>query len=262
MVGGAFCPLEGKANPLLATPAFARAAQRPRGAAAAAGDGAARARAERDGFLRRDARRPDRGRPRRRLRRGRGRARVAAMVGLDLPVEGHPIQVTVDRGRGAARPAPALLRRRAADPEADPAGSLLIGGGWPARRDPATGRPMADPRSLAGNLRVAHPGRAGPGRRAAAAHLARHRQRHRGLEADHRRGAGRARLLPSHMFPWMGFTAGPIAAKAHRPARPRPRAGHDIAPSPRFGTSIRRNRLFPASTTPGGGIAAEVAPPR
>ena len=131
MVGGAFCATEGKANPLIATPAFARAALRHGAQIRAAR--AARPGSGGRGIRGRDRRRPDPRTPRRQQRRRRGR-RIAACSGSTLPIEGHPIQVNVTE---AAAPLVEHLLYFAGEKltlKQARKGALLIGGGWPARR--------------------------------------------------------------------------------------------------------------------------------
>jgi glycine/D-amino acid oxidase-like deaminating enzyme len=210
VVGGAFCPIEGKANPLAATPALA---------AAAAAHGARI-------LLRTELRELSSGNAgftaettagRMEARRvvncaGADAGRVARLVGLDLPIEGHPIQVNV------TEPAPPLVPHlvyaagQKLSLKQTAMGSFLIGGGWPARRDPATGRLSADPASIRANLRVAQ---------SIVPQLA-HLQLLRTWPAivngtaDWKPIIGELASVPGFylaMFPWMGFTAGPIAAR-------------------------------------------------
>ena len=116
MVGGELCRSEGKANPLLATPALARAARRA-GRAPAAAHRAARARAcgrplhraHRAGEI--DARRVVQ------LRRDRCRARDR--TARHRPSGGRPRDPGErDRAGRAARHAPPVLRGRHADAQA------------------------------------------------------------------------------------------------------------------------------------------------
>ena len=92
-------------------------------------------------------------------------------------------------------------------------GTLLIGGGWPARLDARTGRPVADPDSLGAQSRASQLGRAGARRacrsvRTWAAIV-------NGTD-DWKPILGEVPGVPGffvNFFPWMGFTAGPIAAR-------------------------------------------------
>ena len=150
MEGAAWCPAEGKINPMLATPAILD------GALAAGVRLYKEAEVwdiERDaaGFL---------------VRTGRGNFRaskvlnaaggwssqIASMVGLDLPTRANPIQLIV------TEPASPMVDRLLAHAERHltlkqvPNGNLIIGGGWRARLDPETRRPTVLGDSFEGNL--------------------------------------------------------------------------------------------------------------
>jgi glycine/D-amino acid oxidase-like deaminating enzyme len=151
-VGGELCPVEGKANPLVTAPAFARRAI-AMGASVVTNvrvtgidrDGAGHAVVTDRGTFRA---------PRVVLAAGDGLPELGAGVGLSIPVTGEPIQVTV------TEPVQPLVKHlvyyaggRLTFKQAA-AGSLLIGGGWPARRAP-DGSWVLNPDSLRENLRVA-----------------------------------------------------------------------------------------------------------
>jgi glycine/D-amino acid oxidase-like deaminating enzyme len=152
LVGGAFCLEEGKANPLVAAPAFAAAAARL-GVSIRRGACATRIAVEAGGFVvsttsgdvrcRRvvDAAGVDAG-------------RIAAMVGARIAVEAHPIQASVTEPAAPLVPHLVYYAREKLTLKQTKAGAFLIGGGWPARLD-SHGRPVADPRALAENLAVA-----------------------------------------------------------------------------------------------------------
>ena len=227
MIGGAFCPVEGKANPLLATPAFARAAQR-HGARLLRRTELRGLERERDGFVAATGAAPIR------ARRvvdcaGAEAGEVARMVGIELPVEGHPIQVSVTE---ATAPLVRHLLYFAGEKltlKQTRLGALLIGGGWPARRDPASGRPVTDPRSLAANLRVAQ--RVVPA--VGGVRLLRTWPAIVNGTADWKPIIGEVPGVPGFylaMFPWMGFTAGPIAAKLTAQLLLGREPDHDITP--------------------------------
>ena len=208
-VGGCFCPIEGKANPLKATAAFAKRAQEA-GAmfhrytelrtleAVNGGFGAVTS----AGMIQ--------------ARRvvncaGASGGKVAAMLGIDVAIQGFPIQVNV-----TAPVAPIIKHlvyaaghRLSLKQTAN--GTLLIGGGWPARLDGRTGRPVVDPHSMIENLKTARlvvPAVGG-------AHLVRTWAAIVNGTADWKPIIGEA---PKHkgfyfnFFPWTGFTAGPISA--------------------------------------------------
>jgi len=209
MIGGAFCPTEGKANPLKATPAFAAAARR-HGARILPDCQVLALAAENGGY------RVETARGTIRARRvvdaaGAEAGTVAAMLGVRLPIEGHPIQVNV------TEPAEPLVKhlvyfagekltlKQARN------GTFLIGGGWPARRSPRDGRPAVDPDSLRANLATAC--RVVP--HLAALRLLRVWPAIVNGTADWKPILGEVPGRPGFfiaMFPWMGFTAGPIAA--------------------------------------------------
>jgi sarcosine oxidase subunit beta len=211
VIGGAFCPIEGKANPLNATFAFARAAQaagarilrrvevtglqpEAQGWRVLTGAGPIRAR-----YVVNCA--------------GAEAGRVAGWLGLDLPIEAHPIQVTVTE-----RAAPLIphLVYSAADRlslKQSAQGTVLIGGGWPARLHPVTGLPVVSEESLLGNLRLAL---------AAVPAISRLRVVRSWAAIVNGTQDWRPILgeLPAAQrgvflcfFPWMGFTAGPHIAR-------------------------------------------------
>ncbi len=216
MVGGELCRGEGKANPLLAGPAFARAAQ------------AAGARLllhtelhalERDehGFVAQTGAGPIAAR--RVVSCGGVEAgHVTQLLGVPLPVEGHAIQL------GVTEPVAPLVRHLlyfAGDMltlKQARVGSLLIGGGWPARLAP-DGTPTVDPRLAAREPRGRPARRARARRGAAPAHVGGARERRRGLAADHRRARARARAVRRRV-PVDGLHGGP----ADGPGAGRPRA--------------------------------------
>ena len=89
------------------------------------------------------------------LASGRELSAQAANLGLHLPITSEPVQVA------ATEPVEPLVEHLvyyAGAPltlKQARAGSLLIGGGWPARTHPVTGYPLVDMQSLRGNLAVA-----------------------------------------------------------------------------------------------------------
>jgi glycine/D-amino acid oxidase-like deaminating enzyme len=208
VVGGAFCAIEGKANPLNATFALAAAAQaqgveirRRTEVTGLKEEGAGWRLATSAGELR----------ARRVLNcAGAEAGRIAGLLGLDLPIEAHPIQVTVTE---RAAPFMPHLVYSAADRlslKQSAAGSVLIGGGWPALLHPVTGLPVVSEESLFGNLRLALGAVPGIARlrvvRSWAAIV-------NGTQ-DWRPILGR--MAPGAFicfFPWMGFTAGPHVAR-------------------------------------------------
>jgi glycine/D-amino acid oxidase-like deaminating enzyme len=211
MIGGSFSPGEGKANPLAATPAFARAARRLGARFMIFTELLALETLSSGGYLAMTSQGP--------IRAGRlldcagaDAGRVAAMLGIDLPIAGHPIQMAV------TEPAEPLVRhlvyyageRLTLKQLAN--GTCLIGGGWPSRVCGRTGRLLIDPESLAGNL-------------AAAVRVVPQLQRLNVVRVWPAMVNGTADWKPvlgevsGHkgffigMFPWLGFSAGPLAAR-------------------------------------------------
>ena len=226
MAGGLYCRLEGKANPLLAAPALARAA-RERGAELLPHTEVLEIRPTSWGF---------------RLVTSGGTidcegivdcagadvGDVAALVGASLPIERHPIQVY------ATEPVPPLVSHllyfaggRLTLKQARQ-GTLLIGGGWPARVDGA-GRLAVDVDSLAANVRLALDVVPAVGDSVLLRSWA-------GIcpgLPDQRPVVGEVEGVAGFfvaMFPFLGFTCGPvmacIAAALAQGADP----GHDLTP--------------------------------
>ncbi|MDJ0939824.1 MAG: FAD-binding oxidoreductase [Woeseiaceae bacterium] len=152
MIGGAFCPLEGKASPLNSTTALA----------AAATSAGARLRRdsevlgiERNGSGFRVSTTDGRFEaPRLVNAAGVDAGRIAELVGVRLDIQAFPIQLSV------TEPTTPLIRHllySAADMltlKQSQAGTILIGGGWPAEPGPQ-GRPSVNIDSLAANLALA-----------------------------------------------------------------------------------------------------------
>jgi sarcosine oxidase subunit beta len=210
MSGGLLCPLEGKANPLLATPALAHAAevhgarlvegvelqaieQTPNGFRVETSAGAIECERIVDCA-------------------GTAAGDVSALVGVPLPIESWPLQAHV------TEPVVPLLRHlvyfageRLTLKQAA-AGSILIGGGWPSEPDPATGEPAISLGSLRANLRVAR-------------HVVPALAQVRLLRVwtgvcngtpDHRPILGGLEGVPGFFvaaFPFLGFTAAPLMGR-------------------------------------------------
>jgi glycine/D-amino acid oxidase-like deaminating enzyme len=153
LVGAAYCPLEGKINPAVATYAVVRLAKAG-GARFRSGTDVISIERTSRGFL---------------VRTGRGAIacrrivnaagpwspRIGRMVGVDVPVKGAPLQIVV------TTPGPKIVTQLVAHADrhltlkqAD-TGGFVIGGGWTAAAEPATGLPRVLRGSLEGNLWVA-----------------------------------------------------------------------------------------------------------
>jgi glycine/D-amino acid oxidase-like deaminating enzyme len=152
MVAAAWCPGEGKINPLIATPALVQAAkahgavieeQAPVTAISRTGSGYTIQTPV--GMVRT---------PRIIIAAGGWSAQVGAMLGVRIPVHGAPLQMIV------TEPAPALVPCLLAHADRHltlkqaRAGSLIIGGAWTAETSPA-GQSRVLAESLEGNLWVA-----------------------------------------------------------------------------------------------------------
>jgi len=209
-VGGAFCAGEGKANPLVVTPAIARAAVAV-GAIIEAGTGAVTI--ARDGGGHAVVAGARRWRASRLvLAAGSATGRLAAGVGATLPIQAFPIQVSVTEP--AAPLVPHLVYCAGAKLTLKQAknGTLLIGGGWDARID-ARGRPQVDMDNLSRNLGVA--ARVVPA--LAGLHLVRSWAAYVNGTEDWLPIIGELRAAPGvfiNYVPWLGFSGGPAASLA------------------------------------------------
>ncbi|MGI9463218.1 MAG: NAD(P)/FAD-dependent oxidoreductase [Aestuariivirgaceae bacterium] len=211
IVGGAFCPDEGNANPLKATPGFAAAAVRHgarivcnREILGLTGTGGSFVARTNDGDIRAH-----------RIVNcaGADAGAIAGMLGIDVPVEGHPIQVSVTE---PAEPLVPHLVYAAAEKltlKQMKNGTFIIGGGWPATRRATDGTLAVNLRSLRDNLRLALdvvPALAD-------VHIVRSWPAIVNGTPDWKPIFGE---VPGHagffmnVFPYMGFTAGPISALA------------------------------------------------
>ena len=152
VIGGAFCPMEGQANPLTATVAIGRAAK-ALGAAVLTGQRVVAIRRTRTGL----EVTTDRGTYRAARvvnAAGNDAARIAGLLGGQLDMRSHPIQLSVtepvapviDHLLYSASELLTLKQTRK--------GTILIGGGWPADTD-GRRRPRVSGKSLLNNLRVA-----------------------------------------------------------------------------------------------------------
>jgi glycine/D-amino acid oxidase-like deaminating enzyme len=226
MAGGLLCELEGKANPLLAAPTLARAA-RKHGTTVLAQTEVLDISPTSWGF---------------RLGTSAGAiecsrivdcagvevGEVAALVGATLPVERYPIQAY------ATEPVPPLVRHLlyfaggVLTLKQARQGTLLIGGGWPARVDGA-GRLAVDVESLAANVRLAIDVvpevegamllRSWPGVCP-------------GLP-DQRPVVGELEGIPGFfvaMFPFLGFTGGPVMGRIVAALAQGEDPGHHLSP--------------------------------
>jgi glycine/D-amino acid oxidase-like deaminating enzyme len=80
---------------------------------------------------------------------------VAELVGLHLPVNGHVLHVNVTEPWAPVLPHLIQHVGRRLTLKQNQSGTFIIGGGWPGRLDPASGRKMTLRESLVGNTWVA-----------------------------------------------------------------------------------------------------------
>ena len=210
MSGGAFCPHDGKASSLLATPAFASAAER-RGARILRRSPLTALGREKGGFL------ATAGGRRVRCRRvvnaaGGDLDLVGQMVGVRLPIQGYQIHMNVTEPTAPLvthllySATGRLTVKQAAN------GTILIGGGWPAALDPTHGRPRVLRDSIEGNLWVAL--QVVP--RLAELHVLRSWAGMVNGTEDWHPILGELPTVPGffvNAFPWTGFTAGPLCSR-------------------------------------------------
>ena len=211
VVGGAFCLDEGSANPLQATHGFAAAAMRL-GARAMRFTEIVGLEAVDRGFIaitssgRISARRIVNC-------AGAESGKIAAMLGISLPVERHAIQASVTEPARHLVPHLVYSAEEKLTLKQVKNGTFIIGGGWPATSRKGDGKLAVNLRSLRDNLRLAL--RVVPA--LADIHVVRTWPAIVNGTADWKPILGE---VPGHpgffmnMFPWMGFTAGPISAMA------------------------------------------------
>jgi glycine/D-amino acid oxidase-like deaminating enzyme len=144
---------EGKTNPLLAAPAFARAAER-HGARIITGTTVGEVRRSDDGFVVTTTSGAIRC-SRVVLSTGSELPRLAAGLGVELPISDEPVQVHATEAMAPVIPHLVYYAGGRLTLKQAKAGTLLVGGGWPASVDPETGHPTVSADSMRGNLRVA-----------------------------------------------------------------------------------------------------------
>ena len=208
-IGAGFCAMEGKANPLRATPAIAAAADRA-GATLVRGTSVTGLERCSEGYQVNTTGGDIRAR---RVVNAAGAAagRISAMLGISLQIDGFPLQVTVTESIAPLIPhlvysaAGKLTLKQVAN------GGCIIGGGWSAdiRRNGTLG---TNPGNLADNMVMAVdvvPAMAG-------VRALRNWTAWVNGTPDWRPILGE---VPGHpgfflaLFPWVGFSAGPITAR-------------------------------------------------
>lgn len=212
LAGGAFCAIEGKADPFRVVPLFLRRAleagltlRRDAEVTAIRRDGGGFALEATGETLR--ARRVVNA-------AGADAARVCAMVGLDVPIEAHAIQVAVTERRPPVLPWLLYYTGEKLTLKQSAEGAFLIGGGWPARmRGGPRAHPIVDTGSMIRNLSVARsvlPALDG-------VEVVRSWAAFVNGTRDWRPILGEAPGVPGfflNLFPWMGFTAAPAVSEA------------------------------------------------
>jgi glycine/D-amino acid oxidase-like deaminating enzyme len=152
MIGGAFCPVEGKATPLKSTTTLATAAETA-GARVIRNCEVSQVSAQNGGYTL-STTQGEYSAPRVVNAAGIEVGRFASMLGVELDIQAFPIQLSVTEPMA---PLITHLLYSAANLltlKQSHAGTVLIGGGWPARLDDA-GRPGVNFDSLARNLKIA-----------------------------------------------------------------------------------------------------------
>jgi sarcosine oxidase subunit beta len=207
-VAAQLCPVEGKTNPLLAAPALARAAAHhgarvlTRAAVTAVDilDGG--------GFLVRSSR-GDLHAARVLLTAGAELPALSAPLGFSLPITDEPVQVHATESMAPVVPHLVYYAGGRLTLKQARAGTLLIGGGWPASVDPMTGHPTVSTDSMRANLRVAQ--RIAPW--LGSVNVIRAWAGIGNATPDLRPLIGESPQVPGAfvgMFPHMGLTAGPL----------------------------------------------------
>lgn len=208
-IGGGFCPGEGKANPLRATPAIAVAAERA-GAVLYRDTVVTGITGRAGAFEVSTTRGPFYG-DRIVNTAGAKAAEIAAMVGMKIDLSGFPLQVSVTEPVAPIIPhlvysaAGKLSLKQAAN------GGCIIGGGWAAHLRPDGGL-ATDPANFAGNMAMA----AGVVPILGRARLLRCWTAWVNGTTDWRPIIGEAPQVPGFylaLFPWVGFSAGPMTAR-------------------------------------------------
>jgi glycine/D-amino acid oxidase-like deaminating enzyme len=227
MVGAAFYPVEGKANPLVAAPAFAAAAE-SLGAKILQGYEVVEIQCHKTGYQVETSKGGFQA-PRLVNAAGISAGRVAAMVGAEIEVQSFPIQLTV------TEPMAPLIRHLVYSAgqmltlKQTKSGTVLIGGGWPAMLD-KHGRTRVLRESLFGNLGVAV--EVVPD--LASSNIVRTWVGQVNGNESWRPVIGEVPGLPGFFInyvPWMGFTGGPAAGRiiASQAQGREPPVGFDVS---------------------------------
>lgn len=152
LLGGAFCPAEGKANPLAAAPAFADAAARC-GARVLTRCEVTGISVRRSGYVVHTAQ-SEYSAARVVNAAGINAGRIASFVGSPPQIQAYPIQLCVTEPTEPLVHHLVYAAQEKLTLKQTPAGTILIGGGWPSDVD-RRGRAQVSVESLSRNLAVA-----------------------------------------------------------------------------------------------------------
>lgn len=153
-VAAQLCPVEGKANPLLAAPAFARAAIRNGGTVLTRTTVSDVIAVDGGGFVVKTSAGDVRA-ARVLLTAGADLPALGAPLGFTLPITDEPVQVHATESMAPVVPHLVYYAGGRLTLKQARAGTLLIGGGWPASVNPKTGHPTVSADSMRRNLAVA-----------------------------------------------------------------------------------------------------------
>jgi len=152
MVGAAYCPIEGKANPLVVAPAFVDAARR-HGASISTKTEVHQISKSSKGFTVSTSAGEFLG-SKVLITANAGIPKLTAGLGRRIPISDVPVQVSVTEQIEKFVHHLVYFTSEGLTFKQANSGSLLIGGGWPARYDERS-NPILNPDSLRSNLRVA-----------------------------------------------------------------------------------------------------------
>lgn len=206
MQGAAYCPIEGKANPLIAAPAYARAA-RDNGVFVNTGIKVLEIQKTPNGYQLLTSQGNFNCR-KLVLTANAGLPQLSANLGLTLPISQDPVQVSVSEQLEPFVKHLVYFTTEKLTLKQAKSGSLLIGGGWPAKVN-NQGVALLNPDSLRSNLRVAL--KVVPS--LATVKIIRTWVGVGNGTPDQRPIIGELEDSPDcfiGMFPYMGFTAGPL----------------------------------------------------
>lgn len=227
-VAAQLCPAEGKANPLLAAPAFARSASRL-GAQVVTRTRVDTIEPMAGGGFTVHTSGPQLRCERVVLTAGADLPALGAPLGFDLPITDEPVQVHATESMAPVIPHLVYYAGGRLTLKQARSGTLLIGGGWPASVDPTTGHPTVSAESMRRNLQVAQ--RVAPW--LAKISVIRAWAGVGNATPDLRPLIGESSNVPGAfvgMFPHMGLTAGPLMGEVLAALVTGRDAGRDLTP--------------------------------